>query len=129
MSTEEIIFYKKGGRPQSLTASEAHKSKLEAKKRWREANKNRIMLYNQMYNEETQKIKLQSRNSKKDKHKKGSKKNSKKHSRKGSKKHSRKGSKKHSRKGSKKHSRKSPKGGSKKHSRKGSKKSSRKHKN
>ena len=105
MSTEEIIFYKKGGRPQSLTASEAHKSKLEAKKRWREANKNRIMLYNQMYNEETQKIKLQSRNSKKDKHKKGSKKNS------------------------KKHSRKSPKGGSKKHSRKGSKKSSRKHKN
>ena len=78
-SSEDIIFYKKGGRPKELSKKEAHESKLEAKKRWRDKNKERISIYNEMYREEA------SKKSKK----------SKKHSRRGNKRESRKHSKKH----------------------------------
>ena len=98
-SSEDIVFYKKGGRPKELTKKEAYESQLMAKREWREKNRQRISKYNEMYREKSKK-----------KSTKGSKKHSKKHSSKGSK-HSRKGSRKHSRKGSK-HSRK----GSKHHS-------------
>jgi len=103
-SSEDIVFYKKGGRPKELTKKEAYESQLMAKREWREKNRQRISKYNEMYREKSKK-----------KSTKGSKKHSKKHSSKGSK-HSRKGSRKHSRKGSRKHSRKGSK-----HSRKGSK--------
>ena len=96
-SSEDIVFYKKGGRPKELTKKEAYEAQIEAKRRWRKDNRGRISKYNEMYREK-------------------SKKKSKKHSRKGSK-HSTKSSKKHSRKGSKKHSIKGSK-----HSIKGSKK-------
>ncbi|ARF09900.1 hypothetical protein Indivirus_5_23 [Indivirus ILV1] len=75
-SSDEIIFYNKGGRPRVLSKKEAHKAKLEAKKRWRDKNKERTTLYNEMYRSK----------SKKSKHsKKKSKKESRKSSRKGSK--------------------------------------------
>lgn len=49
MPSNEIIFYKKGGRPKTLTIEEAHEAKLLAKRKWRLANKERIELYNELY--------------------------------------------------------------------------------
>ena len=88
--SNEIIFYNKGGRPKSLSKKEAHEAKLEAKKKWRDANKERIELYNELYRGGSKKKSKKSRKgSKKDK-RKGSIRSIKKVSRKHSKKHSKK---------------------------------------
>ncbi len=55
MPSSEIIFHKKGRRPKELTVSEAHQAKLDAKRRWRKKNKERIALYNEMYNKKQSK--------------------------------------------------------------------------
>ena len=52
---EDIVFYNKGGRPKELTKKEAYEAKLEAKRRWRKKNKDRVSLYNEMYREAEQK--------------------------------------------------------------------------
>ena len=111
MSTKDIIFYKKGGRPKTLSKKEAHESKLASKKEWRKKNKIRVAMYNEMYREQS---------------KKKSKKHSKKHSRKGSRKGSKHSSRHHSRKGSKHGSHKRSKRGSHKRSKHGSRKRSNK---
>ncbi len=93
-SSEEMVFYKKGGRPRVLSKKEAHQAQLEAKRRWREKNKERVSAYNEMYRGGSKK---KSKHHKKES-RKGSKKSKhhKKESRKSSKHH-----KKESRKGSK----------------------------
>lgn len=39
------------GRPKTLTASEAYNAKLEAKRKWRRENRERVSAYNEMYRE------------------------------------------------------------------------------
>lgn len=97
MSHSNIVFHNQPGRPKKLSPNSAHQAKLDAKKRWREKNKKRISLYNQMYQEITCPP---------------SRKTTRKHSRKTSRKHSRKTSRKHSRKGSRRMIRKSSRKGS-----------------
>ena len=98
-SSEEIIFYNKGGRPKELTKKEAYEAKLLAKKKWRKSNKDRVALYNEMYRSGSKKKKSKKK-SKHSKDRKGSirSKISKSSLRKGSKKHSKNSVRKHSKK-------------------------------
>lgn len=92
--SESIVFYNKGGRPKKFsTPEEAHQARLDAKKKWRNNNKERISLYNQLKTQ-TENINDSPQQERAivvvKKSKKHSKRHSKKHSRKRSKKHSRK---------------------------------------
>ena len=49
MSSEKIVMHRSRGRPRSLSKKRAYKSSLEAKRRWRSRNKERISQYNQRY--------------------------------------------------------------------------------
>lgn len=86
--SENIVFYNKGGRPKKFsTPEEAYKAKLDAKKKWRDNNKDRINLYNQLKSQSN--IPQQERTIVvMKKSKKHSKRHSKRHSKKHSKKHS-----------------------------------------
>lgn len=51
MPNDDIKFHKNIGRPKELTKKEAYEAQLEAKRKWRAANKKRVSAYNQQYHQ------------------------------------------------------------------------------